>query len=364
MTVHPRHLLLLGLLLLAAPRPALAALDTARYCSVVTQCLGTFPTVCTPEASKPNEEIEYTAEFCQPLRDFLRRGLKLESVDGYHVMALMGRQYRTSYTIEGDLPINMPMLHYVIDNLPFAAMLINAYRAEQYQARYLRRDKRTFEGSNGRSLRGTFNRPLLSVRPEQIQSFYWGYGYAKVLAWSLKGDGVLEMDFRPVGPRKVHYKVRAYAFPGNSFINGIMHLDIFDDMVHEKIKKIIDDVEGSARKFADGDLGPIRKSKELQTLAGQAYLKEFQGIIEKSSYLDTLAQLLEGAPMPASGKGKGKEAPMLAPSLGPLSPAPGSGTNPEEPMVVPEPLAPAGSSLTPTLSPAPASLAPTFPAKP
>ena len=285
--------LVLALALLAAA-PARAAIDTSAYCSAIRICLKATDSFCTDENSKPNPDVRYDEEFCAPMRGFVGRGVRPGTTDGRAVYSQMGKRFRSVYEIEGELPVNMEILNYVLDNLPFVAMLINAYRGEEYEAVYVRRDKKVFTGTNGRSLSGTFVQPYHQVTRDSVRNFYWGYGRAKVLAWRLKGDGLMEMDFRNLGPRRVGYRVKAYAFPGNSFLNGVMKMGVFRSMVLKKIRAVIEDVEQAAGRFASGDLAPLKEYAPLQTPRGRAYMAEFQEIVHSSGYLDPLTALIEG----------------------------------------------------------------------
>ncbi len=285
--------LLLAFALLAAAVPARAAIDTSAYCSAIRICLKATDRFCTEENSKPNPDIRYDEEFCAPMRGFVGRGVRPGTTDGRAVFSQMGKRFRSVYEIEGELPVNMEILNYVLDNLPFVAMLINAYRGEEYEAAYLRSDKKIFTGTNGRSLSGTFVQPYHQVTRDSVRNFYWGYGRAKVLAWRLKGDGLMEMDFRNLGPRRVGYRVKAYAFPGNSFLNGVMKMGVFRSMVLKKIRAVIEDVEKAAGRFASGDLEPLKRYAPLQTPRGRAYMAEFQDLVHASGYLDPLTALIE-----------------------------------------------------------------------
>ena len=291
MKIRPA-LLVLAIALLAAA-PARAAIDTSAYCSAIRICMKATDRFCTDENSKPNPEIRYDDGFCAPMRDFLGRGVRPGTTDGRAVYSQMGKRFRAVYEIEGELPVNMEILNYVLDNLPFVAMLINAYRGEEYEAAYVRPDKKIFTGTNGRSLSGTFVQPYHQVTRDSVRNFYWGYGRAKVLAWRLKGDGLMEMDFRNLGPRRVGYRVKAYAFPGNSFLNGVMKMGVFRNMVLKKIRAVIEDVEQAAGRFAAGDLDPLREYAPLKTPRGRAYMDEFQKIVHESGYLDPLTALIE-----------------------------------------------------------------------
>ncbi len=279
---------------------AAAAFDTTAYCSVIKNCMGAGdPQVCTPELYKPNSDIKYTGDFCRAVHDIKARNILPGTIDGRAVYSLLGKQYRTTYLVEGELPVNMQMLDYLLDNLPFVAMLVNAYGGENYEAVYLRKDKNLFRGGNGRSLRGTFYRPFREVSRDSLRNFYWGYGYAQVLMWNLRGDGLLEMDFYDRGPRSVKYRLRAFAFPGSALLNSIMQMSFFHNMVIQKINVVIQDVENAARRFADGELEPIERSAPLKSKEGQRYLREFRELILNSGYMEKLSLILEEEPVPA-----------------------------------------------------------------
>ena len=58
------------------------------------------------------------------------------------------------YENKGTLPLGQNVISYLFDNMPFTADLINAYLGTNYTLEYTSKNRRYFNGSNGRSLSG------------------------------------------------------------------------------------------------------------------------------------------------------------------------------------------------------------------
>ena len=80
-----------------------------------------------------------------------------------------------------------------MNNLPFAAQLVNAYQGTKYQAVYLDTTKKRFSGS-GESLSGIFTTVLQNE--EQTRSLYHGFGTVNVTAWRLSGTALVMLILR------------------------------------------------------------------------------------------------------------------------------------------------------------------------
>jgi len=251
-------------------------------CSALQQCMGSAPSVCAESDLKPNEDIDYNTEFCQYHHRISKLGIQPVG-NNQDIYAFLGREYRVTYSAEGEVPVNKEMMQFLFNHLEFTGKLVNAYMDSKYHLEYTRRDRRSFKGTNGRSLFGSF-RIAWRDETEQHQVF-WGFGGAKVLMWKLIGHGLAFIDYVPMGTNQVHYKLEAVAFPGNGVLNGIMQMGLFRNVVTEKINHIVEDVTSAASKFATGDLDPISKHPDL--IPGGAYhetLLEFLDVIEKSDW--------------------------------------------------------------------------------
>lgn len=252
--------------------------DPYAYCSAIKHCLGRTSGACEEKHYTKNEDIDYNAAFCSEVEEAFSLLGNTNTSSSQKVMSLLGKEYRMIYPVSGELPISENQMHYLLDNLPFSAHLINAYNESEYKAKYLTPSKKVFKGSNGRSLRGRFRWAHKKKSSNQMMAF--GDGYAKVLMWNLKGTAIVYIDFQPLGPQKIAFQVKCIAFPGGAMLNGIMSMGIFQNMVKKKINKIIKDVVHAANEYGSGNTAPISKIKALKEPQGQKWLEEWNAIIE------------------------------------------------------------------------------------
>ncbi len=259
------------------------------YCSGIKHCLGLEATECKDFHYAKNEDIEYNVGFCSEFEKAKKVLPDHQSHKAMKVYSLLGREYRMVYPIKGHLPISSGMMEYLMNNIPFAAQLINAYHDESYSASYLTRNKSVFKGTNGRSLRGRFVWAFQSAK--RTSNLAYGDGYAKVLMWNLKGEALIYIRYFPVGNNEIDFEVDCVAFPGGSMLNGIMSMGVFKNMVIKKINHILDDVKFAASEYANGNEAPVLKLKSLQNPTGKKRLKEWNQILINEGYR-------KGAPIP------------------------------------------------------------------
>lgn len=253
--------------------------DPQAYCSGIKHCLGKTNSICQEKHYQKNEDIDYNLEFCSEFEEAHNLLGEYTSSKAQKVYSLLGKEYRMIYPVEGELPVSENQMQYLLDNLPFAAHLINAYNDSEYKAEYLTRSKSIFKGTNGRSLRGRFRWAF--KEPSNNNMMAYGDGYAKVLMWNLKGTAIVYIDFQPRGPSKVSYQVKCIAFPGGAMLNGIMSMGIFKSMVQKKINQIINDVVKAANEYAKGNTQPVQNIQALKTAQGQKWLKEWNAILQQ-----------------------------------------------------------------------------------
>ena len=111
-----------------------------------------------------------------------------------------------------------------MNNLPFAAQLVNAYQGTNYQAVYLDKTKKRFSGS-GESLSGIFTTVLQNE--QQTRSLYHGYGTGQCYGMAPERHGPGDVDFEETGPRAITYSARCMVFPRSAFVRSIFNFILF-----------------------------------------------------------------------------------------------------------------------------------------
>ncbi len=257
--------------------------DTLSWCSAQHQCLGgSQAKLCQAEHLKKNPNITYSLDFCDDpiiLKDW---GVGPTELKNVRLWELIGKEYRMEYLINGLLPINIEMMEFLFNELPWTAQLINAYQNTKYSARFINNLKTRFKATNGANLSGLFE--YLLKDSTENRWVIQGEGFANVLKWRLKGDAVVTMDFDPINEKQIAYDIKCMAFPGNAMINGIMELDFFEDKVMSYIQEIVKHITLSAERFADGDRKAIENHKAFQTIQGKLFLKRFTDLLVSSGY--------------------------------------------------------------------------------
>lgn len=268
------------------------SLDSRAFCSGVKHCLTIDLAGCSTEEKAPYEDVEYTPEFCEPFLNFASRGLSPISITSLQISSYLGQNYRVEYPVQGRLPINQAMMDYLMNHMPFTAYLINAYQQTEYTLKYTYGRKEDFHGDNGGSLQGFFKWVQQDSAGVSGKNLFWGAGRAKVLMWKLWGVAVMTLDYQFVDDSHIDYRLRPIVFPSNGFLNSIMHLKLFRNVVHDKIEKIVLDIENSARQFATGNRKPIEESPHFKKKVWLSLqLREFEKIVNTSGYGKSLTDL-------------------------------------------------------------------------
>lgn len=257
--------------------------DLRSFCAGMDKCLDIKYQACTEKDLKPWPKIEYDEEFCAPYKEVVKRGFStnVDSPMMIEVFLRLGRKYRAIYSSEGTLPLGVNEISYLFDNMPFTADLINAYLDSKYELSYNSTDRRYFSGNNGDGLSGDFfwALPDSAGKKLMLRNLFFGYGYAQILKWSLKGTAIAFLDMDVIAPRKLKYKLTAVVFPGNSVLNSIMQLRVFKSVVNSKIDEVVGDVNKAANMYYGGNRRPLTNSKKLQTTENIRHIAEFDKVV-------------------------------------------------------------------------------------
>lgn len=257
--------------------------DMRSFCSGMNKCLDVKFEACTEEELKPWKKVDYNDEFCGPYKEIVKRGFSIDvkSPMMTEVFMRLGRQYRAIYSSEGTLPLGVSEITYLFDNMPFTADLINAYLESEYTLEYNSLDRRYFSGGNGHGLSGDFFWALQDSAgvKQMLRNMFFGYGYAQILSWSLKGTAVAFLDMDLVSPRKLKYKLTAVVFPGNSVLNSIMQMRVFKSVVNSKIDDVVNDIKKAASMYYNGNRAPLKNNKKLKTPENVRHVAEYDKVV-------------------------------------------------------------------------------------
>jgi hypothetical protein len=252
-------------------------------CSGVKQCLNYDFPQCSAGEKKPNPDIKYNAEFCAPYVELKRRGLRTDDPRTFDLFRYMGRQYRVTFKLNGNLPVSKEIMIYLFENMEFTAQLVNAYRKTKYTITYDTPDKKYFSGDNGDNLSGNFIWLLndsAGIDPGMHHVFF-GRGRTKVLAWKLHGTATAILDLKEINKNSVAYEFRAIVSPSGAVLNSIMNLGIFNKVVNGLIRGIINDIEKAASEFSNGNRKSIANYAPFKNDKWKKNLKEFEEVTKK-----------------------------------------------------------------------------------
>lgn len=251
-------------------------LDPNAFCSVMDKCIGQTPSFCTAKLKTPVEDVVYNKEFCEAPKEMVQRGVLATKKFGpkYEAWTRLGQEYRMEYEVTGTLPVGREAMNYLMDNLNFAARLINSYQETEYEGGYHSGSTTKFSGRKGDRLRGDFE--FLYKDSSYSRNIIFGTGYVEVLAWTLVGDATVFLDYVNVSPTQTAFRLTVLAFPANSFVNSIMSMGFFRRKVISYLNEILEDVEASAVALSKDEL-----YKEGKWLKGKKWEKHIEVLKSK-----------------------------------------------------------------------------------
>lgn len=257
--------------------------DLRSLCSGLKTCLNIDYPGCSAGDKHPWPHLKYNEEFCAPYHEVTKRGFAPTPGAPMvpEVYARLGRRYRAIYENKGTLPLGQNVISYLFDNMPFTADLINAYLGTNYTLEYTSKNRRYFNGSNGRSLSGEFYWALQDSAGQKLgmRNLFFGYGHAKVLRWSLHGTAIAYLDMDEISKNEIRYKLTAIVFPGNSVLNSIMQMQVFKSVVNDKIDHIVKDIKKASGRYFGGDKKPMLNSAKLKSFDNVQYVIDFENVV-------------------------------------------------------------------------------------
>jgi hypothetical protein len=193
-------------------------------------------------------DVDYGEVRCAVPRRLFARGVRPEGDLGFRLYRFLGRRYQTTYPIEGTLALSPARMERLLDDLPFAARLLTHFRKVPYEAEYLDPDHVRFRGRRGDALSGEAERAAGGPRERSL--VYFGHGRSRVGPWSMRGLGLVEVEF---GPGKdgggLAYELRVVATPTNAFYNFLMSRGLFKSVLMGKVREVLDDIGEASRQL-------------------------------------------------------------------------------------------------------------------
>jgi hypothetical protein len=243
---------------------------------LLVQCTLTPPAeVCNAAAASGVAGVTYDAARCREARELAAAGLSPQDPAWYGVYRFLGKRYRVSYALTGELPITAARLGFLLDDLPLSAKLLTALRRRRYTAEYLDEERQRFRGSKEGALRGEARRLVGTSSGGRL--VYFGFGSSKIGFWRLGGQSLATLEFKPLqAPATgVSYSVVVLVTPDTGFINRIMTLGLFRGLVVRQIREVVEDIDGAARAL---DQGGLQALPDTWTPEEKARLREFRAL--------------------------------------------------------------------------------------
>jgi hypothetical protein len=264
-----------------SPEESCAA-DKKWYCSGIYNCLQQKLPSCDEEACQQKPGIEYDDDFCTMFLELKKRGLDPETFWGRRIYSYLSRQHRITYMIEGSMPLAAEILRYLMNDLPFAAQLINAYKGTTYSASYTDPAHKQFRGDNGGSLSGIFT--TITQDPAQNKTVYFGYGTAKILMWRLNGTALILLDIEPDNAGSVNYRLTCMVFPSNRFVRSILDFVLFRKAMTGIFRDMIANIRDTALQFSKGNTAPLEKYPAFNCPEGRKEIADFQRVVQGANH--------------------------------------------------------------------------------
>lgn len=229
------------------------------YCSLLDKCDLEAPAAACPDSLKAGVEgVDYQRERCPEARELLARGISTDGFLGRQLFGFLGQRYRVDYPITDSLPVKAAALEYLLNDIPLAAKLVNAFQGTRYHVEYLDGDrKRIWRGDNGKNLSGEAT--LISGDVDENRLIYFGFGVVKILKWRLRGRVLFDYAYGVKPDGTIAFDLSVLVFPGGPVINSIMNLGIFKRVVRSKILEVFEDISDSAGDLSASSPDALKK---------------------------------------------------------------------------------------------------------
>ncbi len=232
------------------PNPALRA--QTEYCSLLVRCgLPQPPGACPGDTGAGVPGVAYDEDRCREPRELAALGLATDDPASFAAYRFLGKRYRVTYAVQGELPMTPARLGFLIGDLPLAAKLLTAFRKKKYVAEYLDDERRRFRGSREGTLSGEATRIAGGTASGRLA--YFGYGRSQIGPWRLGGQSLARFDFS-TSPRGLTYSFKVVVTPDGALVNRIMSLGLFRGLVNRRIREVVQDINAATNELGRGGL--------------------------------------------------------------------------------------------------------------
>ncbi|MBF0430079.1 MAG: hypothetical protein HQK83_02280 [Fibrobacteria bacterium] len=216
------------------------------YCSLLAKCGIEIQIKECPDSMRVGiKGIEYTDSRCAEARSLEEVGVLSTDYQGQKLYGFLGQKYRVDYKVESTLPIKTSRFEYLLQDIPLAAKVVNAFQKTKYTVSYLDGERRRYwRGDNGDNLSGEAN--LIAGNIKEKHLVYFGFGIVKILKWKLKGQVLFDFKYKEENNQIIPYDLKVVVFPGGAIVNAIMNMGLFKRVVKNKILEVFKDITDSA----------------------------------------------------------------------------------------------------------------------
>ena len=219
------------------------------FCSILARCGLPAPDGRCPDAlARGVEGVTYDEARCAEPRRLFARGVRPEGDLGFRLYRFLGRRYRVVYPLDGRLELSADRMDLLLGDLPLASRLLSRLQQVDYHAEYVDLDRTRFRGRRGKGLSGEAEVVAGGARERSV--VYFGHGRSQVGPWSMRGLGLVLVDYRPsADARTLEYRMHVVATPTNAFYNFLMNRGIFKSVLVKKAREILTDIAEASQKL-------------------------------------------------------------------------------------------------------------------
>ena len=244
------------------------------YCSLLSKCgLPFLKKDCPDSLCTGIEGVEYDSTRCGDTRKMVESGISVSEFLGQKLYGFLGQKYRVVYEVSDSLPVKPGRFEYLLDDIPLAAKVVNAFRKTDYHVVYLDGEqKRYWRGRKGKNLSGEATLIAGSIAEKKLT--YFGFGDVKILKWKLRGQIYFDYVYAVHKDKMIAYNLKVVAFPANAVVNFIMNIGMFKKIATNKIIEVFTDI--------------TKAGNELDKLSYEDFLKIYEWTEEDKKKLREL----------------------------------------------------------------------------
>ena len=199
---------------------------------------------------------------------------------GWRVQEELKIPNRVEYSLQGEVPLSVPTLNFLFENLPMTAEMVNVCQQTDYEVKYTSGDKRNFLAR----VKGLTGQMVFLSSFEQVDKrIYYGSGEGNFLWWHLSGTvlALLDIDSSAVG---CHYVLRVYVFNESKFVNNLLSMGFVRWVIEARIENILNHIVSSAEQFRSEGSEFLLKDSRFQSEESKKFLHEFLRLDSLSNF--------------------------------------------------------------------------------